>query len=78
MVTAARDAFLTKRVGDVLLLDGDGGPMQRGAGVTSFDDLYAWAAARFPISPLAATLLGSRPDRWANGEVRPVPDASLA
>ena len=56
VVTAARDAFLTKRVGDVMLLMGMVA-LATWSGVTSFEDLYAWSAAD-TISPLAATLLG--------------------
>ncbi|MBD2421960.1 NAD(P)H-quinone oxidoreductase subunit F [Cyanobium sp. FACHB-13342] len=60
VVTAARDAFLTKRVGDVLLLMGVVA-LSAWAGSMEFNDLYAWAAqAREQqlISPLAGTLLG--------------------
>ena len=56
VVTAARDAFLTKRVGDVLLLMGVVA-LSAWAGSMEFDDLYVWAA-RTPLSPLAASLLG--------------------
>jgi NAD(P)H-quinone oxidoreductase subunit 5 len=60
VVTAARDAFLTKRVGDVLLLMGVVA-LSAWAGSMEFDDLYAWAAdarASGVLSPLAGTLLG--------------------
>ena len=60
VVTAARDAFLTKRVGDVLLLMGVVA-LSAMAGSMEFNDLYAWAGeAREQqlISPLAGTLLG--------------------
>ena len=60
VVTAARDAFLTKRVGDVLLLMGVVA-VSAWAGSMEFNDLYAWAAqAREQnlITPLAGTLLG--------------------
>ncbi len=60
VVTAARDAFLTKRVGDVLLLMGVVA-LSAWAGSMEFTDLYAWAGqAREQqlISPLAGTLLG--------------------
>ena len=56
VVTAARDAFLTKRVGDVLLLMGVVS-LCSFSGVMGFGDLYVWAA-RDSLSPLAATLLG--------------------
>ena len=56
VVTAARDAFLTKRVGDVMLLMGMVA-LATWSGVTSFDDLYSWSAAE-TLGPLAATLLG--------------------
>ena len=56
VVTAARDAFLTKRVGDVLLLMGVVALCSY-SGVMGFNDLYAWAA-QDTLSPLAATLLG--------------------
>jgi NAD(P)H-quinone oxidoreductase subunit 5 len=56
VVTAARDAFLTKRIGDVLLLMG---VVTLGslAGSLNFADLYDWADTA-QLSPLAATLLG--------------------
>ncbi len=56
VVTAARDAFLTKRVGDVLLLMGVValGTM---AGSFEFQDIYDWAETA-DLSPLTATLLG--------------------
>jgi NAD(P)H-quinone oxidoreductase subunit 5 len=60
VVTAARDAFLTKRVGDVLLLMGVVA-LSALAGSMEFNDLYAWAGeAREQqlISPLVGTLLG--------------------
>ena len=60
VVTAARDAFLTKRVGDVLLLMGMVA-LSAWAGSMEFDDLYAWAAeahASGALTPLAGTLLG--------------------
>ncbi len=59
MVTAARDAFLTKRVGDVLLLMAVVA-LSAWAGSMEFTDLYAWAAeARQDLTaPLAGTLLG--------------------
>ena len=56
VITAARDAFLTKRVGDVLLLMGVVS-LAAYAGVMGFDDLYAWAAED-NLSPLATTLIG--------------------
>jgi NAD(P)H-quinone oxidoreductase subunit 5 len=56
VVTAARDAFLTKRVGDVLLLMGVVA-LAAWAPSMEFTDLYEWAA-QAPISPLAGTLLG--------------------
>ena len=60
VVTAARDAFLTKRVGDVLLLMSVVA-LSAWAGSLEFNDLYSWAAeARSDgrIGPLAATLVG--------------------
>ena len=56
VITAARDDFLTKRVGDVLLLMGVVA-LCSFAGGMGFNDLYAWAATD-SLSPLAATLLG--------------------
>ncbi len=56
VVTAARDAFLTKRVGDVLLLMGVVA-LSAWAGSMEFNDLYAWSA-QANLSPLAANLLG--------------------
>ena len=60
VVTAARDAFLTKRVGDVLLLMSVVA-LAAWAGSLDFEDLYAWAAqvkANGSISPLLGTLIG--------------------
>ncbi|TVS02977.1 MAG: NAD(P)H-quinone oxidoreductase subunit F [Cyanobium sp. PLM2.Bin73] len=60
VVTAARDAFLTKRVGDVLLLMSVVA-LAAWAGSMEFTDLYSWAAEAkrsASISPLAGTLLG--------------------
>jgi NAD(P)H-quinone oxidoreductase subunit 5 len=60
VVTAARDAFLTKRVGDILLLMGVVA-LSAWAGSMEFTDLYRWSAdaeASGLLSPLAGTLLG--------------------
>jgi NAD(P)H-quinone oxidoreductase subunit 5 len=60
VVTAARDAFLTKRVGDVLLLMGVVA-LSAWAGSMEFTDLYRWAGEareQHLITPLAGTLLG--------------------
>lgn len=56
VVTAARDAFLTKRVGDVLLLMGVVA-LSALAGSLNFSDLETWAQTA-QLSPLTATLLG--------------------
>ena len=56
VVTAARDAFLTKRVGDVLLLMAVVA-LATMAGSLNFPDLYRWAETA-NLSPTAATLLG--------------------
>jgi NAD(P)H-quinone oxidoreductase subunit 5 len=56
VVTAARDAFLTKRVGDVLLLMSVVA-LAAWAPSLEFSDLYAWAE-HASLTPLAATLLG--------------------
>ncbi len=56
VVTAARDAFLTKRVGDVFLLMGVVALSAMGAGST-FSELEVWADSQ-PLPLLAATLLG--------------------
>jgi NAD(P)H-quinone oxidoreductase subunit 5 len=56
VVTAARDAFLTKRVGDVLLLMAMVA-LSAWAGSLEFSDLYAWSD-HAAISPLAGSLLG--------------------
>jgi NAD(P)H-quinone oxidoreductase subunit 5 len=56
VVTAARDAFLTKRVGDVLLLMGVVA-LASLAGSLNFPDLYEWAEVA-ELSPIVATLLG--------------------
>ena len=60
VVTAARDAFLTKRVGDILLFMGVVA-LSAWAGSMEFTDLYQWSAdaeASGLLSPLAGTLLG--------------------
>ena len=60
VVTAARDAFLTKRVGDVLLLMSVVA-LAAWAGSLDFEDLYVWAAqvkADGSVSPLLGTLIG--------------------
>lgn len=56
VVTAARDAFLTKRIGDVLLLMGVIA-LSALAGSLKFNDLYEWVKVA-DLTPLAATLLG--------------------
>jgi len=56
VVTAARDAFLTKRVGDVLLLMSLIA-LSACAGSLEFSDLQVWAANP-GIPPLACTLIG--------------------
>lgn len=56
VVTAARDAFLTKRVGDIILFMGLVALSSYGEGL-SFSDLQNWALTS-PLPPLAATLLG--------------------
>jgi len=56
VVTAARDAFLTKRVGDILLLMGLVA-LATLSGSVNFPDLYEWAATA-NLPPLTATLLG--------------------
>ncbi|MEM1309956.1 MAG: NAD(P)H-quinone oxidoreductase subunit F [Cyanobacteria bacterium P01_H01_bin.153] len=56
VVTAARDAFLTKRIGDVLLLMGVIA-LSALAGSLRFNDLYEWVKVA-DLAPLAATLLG--------------------
>jgi NAD(P)H-quinone oxidoreductase subunit 5 len=56
VVTAARDAFLTKRVGDILLLMGVVS-ISVLAGSLNFPDLYDWAETA-TLSPIVATLLG--------------------
>ncbi|QEY31332.1 NAD(P)H-quinone oxidoreductase subunit F [Synechococcus sp. RSCCF101] len=55
VVTAARDAFLTKRVGDIALLMGVVA-LSASSGVMSFEELYSWAAGS-PLPPLAMTLI---------------------
>ncbi len=56
VVTAARDAFLTKRVGDILLLMGLVALSSYGAGL-NFSELESWAETS-PLSSLTAALLG--------------------
>lgn len=56
VVTAARDAFLTKRVGDIILLMGLVALSSYGEGLT-FSQLENWANTS-PVPPLTAALLG--------------------
>ena len=56
VVTAARDAFLTKRVGDVLLLMSVVA-LSTMAGSLNFADLYEWTETA-TLSPTVSTLLG--------------------
>jgi NAD(P)H-quinone oxidoreductase subunit 5 len=56
VVTAARDAFLTKRVGDLLLLMSVV-TLSTFAGSLNFSDLYEWAQTA-NLDPVIATLLG--------------------
>ncbi|MGB2926892.1 MAG: NAD(P)H-quinone oxidoreductase subunit F [Limnothrix sp.] len=56
VVTAARDAFLTKRVGDILLLMGIVTLSSYGTGLT-FSELETWAANP-PLTPWECSLLG--------------------
>jgi NAD(P)H-quinone oxidoreductase subunit 5 len=56
VVKAARDAFLTKRVGDIILLMGVVALSSYGEGL-SFSQLTTWAQTS-PVPPLTATLLG--------------------
>jgi len=56
VVTAARDAFLTKRVGDVILLMGLVALANYSPGLT-FSEIGQWAATS-PLPPLTATLVG--------------------
>ena len=56
VVTAARDAFLTKRIGDVLLLMGVVA-LAAMAGSLNFNDLYEWVKTE-NLPPLVGTLLG--------------------
>ncbi len=55
VVTAARDAFLTKRVGDVLMLMGIVA-VSSWAGSLDFDNLNAWFHDH-PLGPVASTLM---------------------
>ncbi|MBE9177743.1 NAD(P)H-quinone oxidoreductase subunit F [Oculatella sp. LEGE 06141] len=56
VVTAARDAFLTKRVGDILLFMGLVALSSYGAGL-NFSELADWSET-YPLSPLTSALLG--------------------
>jgi NAD(P)H-quinone oxidoreductase subunit 5 len=56
VVKAARDAFLTKRAGDILLFAGVIA-LSSIAGSLDFEDLYTWSD-RPDIAPLTATLIG--------------------
>jgi NAD(P)H-quinone oxidoreductase subunit 5 len=57
VVTGARDAFLTKRIGDLFMLMGVLALFPL-AGTWDFDKLAQWAAGNPPLAPGAATLLG--------------------
>ncbi|NJM67415.1 MAG: NAD(P)H-quinone oxidoreductase subunit F [Acaryochloris sp. RU_4_1] len=56
VVRASRDAFLTKRVGDIILLMGIVGLSSYGAGLT-FSDLKVWSES-IALPPLTEALLG--------------------
>lgn len=56
VVTAARDAFLTKRVGDIILLMGVVALSSYGVGLT-FTEIGEWSTTA-DLAPLSATLLG--------------------
>ncbi|MBR8831010.1 MAG: NADH-quinone oxidoreductase subunit L [Chroococcopsis gigantea SAG 12.99] len=56
VVTAARDAFLTKRVGDIILLMGLVALSSYGAGLT-FTEIENWAETS-PLDTFTATLIG--------------------
>jgi len=56
VVTAARDAFLTKRVGDIILLMGVVALSSYGVGLT-FTEIEAWSVTA-DLAPFSATLLG--------------------
>lgn len=56
VVKAAKDAFLTKRVGDIILLMGLVALSSYGAGL-SFSDLEAWANTS-PLPPVTSALIG--------------------
>lgn len=56
VVTAARDAFLTKRVGDIILLMGIVALSSYGEGLT-FSELQSWAETD-PLPALTSALLG--------------------
>ncbi|MGJ3252886.1 MAG: NAD(P)H-quinone oxidoreductase subunit F [Elainellaceae cyanobacterium] len=56
VITAARDAFLTKRVGDIILLMGVVALSSYGEGL-SFSELQDWAETS-SLTPLTAALLG--------------------
>jgi NAD(P)H-quinone oxidoreductase subunit 5 len=80
VVTAARDAFLTKRVGDVLLLMSVVA-LASWSGSMEFTDLYSWAAearASGSISPLAGTLLGLGLIAGPMGKCAQFPNAPVA
>lgn len=56
VVTAARDAFLTKRVGDIILLMGIVALSADGAGL-NFSQLARWANTS-PVEPITSALIG--------------------
>jgi NAD(P)H-quinone oxidoreductase subunit 5 len=56
VVTAARDAFLTKRVGDVLMLMGMVA-IATMVGSLNYEDMYRWSATA-NLAPLPSALLG--------------------
>jgi NAD(P)H-quinone oxidoreductase subunit 5 len=57
VVTGARDAFLTKRIGDLFMLMGVLALFPL-AGTWDFDKLALWAHSNPPLAPGVATLLG--------------------
>ena len=76
VVTGARDAFLTKRVGDLFLLMGVVALLPL-AGTWNFTELAVWAQTA-DVDPTVITLVGVGVDCRTNGEMRSIPTTPLA
>ncbi len=76
VMTGARDAFWTKRIGDIILLMGVIALFPL-AGTWDFSELALWAETT-TLNPQGATLLSLALDRRSLGKVCPIPVSAMA